>query len=286
MSTLCKALVAAGLSLVSIQAVAQTTTVVNGYATRPDYQRYQTTGAPNGFTMPSVSLQRPPAYGTNQTYPTTMPQVGTTPGAVPGAQNSQSSNIAPAAPENPRSLDTGRVKSDSTKDAASQAPATSVTATGRTAAVKYTAGQIITGKAKVFDGHSLLIGDDAVRLDGADAPGAVQTCTSASGTAWRCGETAYRRLSELTADRKVICRVTEQVGEGAAAICSASGVTDIAAILVREGLAVPNGHDKGRYGGDSNAARAGKSGMWGGSFTLPSKWRAANTATVRQTAVR
>jgi endonuclease YncB( thermonuclease family) len=282
MSTIHKAIVVAGLSLMSGDALAQTTTVTNGYVTRPDYQRYQTTGAPNGFVMPSVGLQRP-TTGSIQPFNPIMPQTSAT-----ASRPATAPSTAPVAavPENPRAMETGRVKSDSMKDAASQAAATSVVGTGRTTAVKYTAGQLISGKAKVFDGHSLLIGDDAVRLDGADAPGAVQTCTTSSGTAWRCGETAYRRLAELTADKKVNCRVTEQVGEGAAAICSASGVTDIASILVREGLAIPNGHDKGRYGGAVSAARTGKSGMWNGTFVLPSKWRADNSATFRQTAIR
>lgn len=280
MSTIRKALVVAGLSIASFPAIAQTTTVVNGYAVRPDYHRYQTTGMPNGFVMPHVNLQRPGIYNTNQPSNSPIPLSGVNPTA-----NVQNNNLSAAVePENPKALETGRVKTDSTKQITVQEPAASVAAT-KNSTIKYSPGQVISGKAKIFDGHSLLINGNAIRLDGADAPGAVQTCTSGTGTAWRCGEVAYRRLAELTTDRKVTCRVTEQVGDGAAAICSASGVSDLASVLVREGLAIPNGHDHGRYGAAVNSARSGKIGMWEGSFTLPSKWRAANSATVRQTVI-
>jgi len=282
MSTIRNVIVAAGLSLSSLPAFAQTTTVVNGYPVRPDYQRYSTTGAPNGFAIPNVGLQRPGTYNTNQPSNLLTPLSGSNPAA-----NVQNTPVpaTPVEPENPKALETGRVKTDSTKAVSIQEPAASVAAVSKSSSVKYTPGQVISGKAKVFDGHSLLIDGNAIRLDGADAPGAVQTCTSGSGTAWRCGEAAYRRLVELTADHKIICRVTEQVGDGAAAICATTGVSDLAAVLVRDGLAVPNGHDHGRYGAAVNAARAGKTGMWEGSFTLPSKWRAANSATARQTVI-
>lgn len=276
MSIFSKTTIAAGLMLASCGAMAQTTTVVNGYVPRPDYQRYPTTGAPNGFVMPSVGLMQQGNY--NRPNGTVSPTI--LPGMVGNPAN-RTTAVVPTPPEDPKVLETGRVKSDSTKEAVHQEPATSVAATSNAPAKRYSAGDVISGKAKIFDGHSLLIDGNAVRLDGADAPGAVQTCTSATGTAWRCGESAYRRLAELTIDRKVTCRVMEQVGTGAAAICSVTGVPDIAAILVREGLAVPNGHDAGRYGGAMNLARTGKIGMWSGSFTLPSKWRSANSGSTR-----
>ena len=52
-----------------------------------------------------------------------------------------------------------------------------------------------------------------------------------------------------------------------------AGETDVAAALVREGLALAYRQYSAFYDKEENAARINKAGMWGGSFTKPWAWR-------------
>ena len=137
-------------------------------------------------------------------------------------------------------------------------------------------GTVVTGKAKVLDGQNLVVNGLPLRLDGAEAPGAAQVCMTRTGTPWECGRRARARLATLADGRKVTCVTTQPIGQGAAAICGGNGVRDLAERLVWEGLAVANGHDRGRYAEMQSSARASGRGVWIGSFVLPWKWRAAN----------
>lgn len=250
-------------------------------STVPAYTQYSTTGQPSGsFTLPSVPLQRRSTL--QQAYPPQQRNIfnPTTQSTQQGSSDAaaQRPNITPSAPENPNALATGRsiTAQDQAKEQSASTGQVGTLKTTSTSpgAPTYTAGMIVTGKAKVYDGHSLLVDGVPVRLDGADAPGLLQTCQTTAGMAWRCGEQAYRRLKDLVEGRKIVCRVTAQIGTGAAAICSETTVGDVAKMMVAEGLAVPNGHDSGRYAGTANAARTARAGMWVGSFEAPWKWRA------------
>jgi len=231
-----------------------------GYTT-PDYGQYRGTGVPSGsFTLPTVGLQRrdvpprPPADQLPTFKATTQP--------------------LPVEPAKDASPTVGKVKTVSEPPKSQSASSGAAAVPPAAQPQRYPKGMIITGLGKAYDGHSLVVDGHAVRLDGADAPGLVQTCQTHDSVAWRCGESAYRRLSSLVDGRKVTCRVEEQVGEGAAAVCSVQGIRDVAETMVREGLAVPNGHDEGRYAAPVQAARNSRSGMWVGSFQAPWLWRA------------
>nr|WP_250807261.1 thermonuclease family protein [Neorhizobium tomejilense] len=154
-------------------------------------------------------------------------------------------------------------------------PAASTTPSAKTEN-KYRAGMMLYGDAKAYDGHSLLVGGNPVRLNGIEAPGMKQLCYTAQGTAWRCGLKAYERLAALVNGKKVRCVVNAPAGHGAAATCSASQTKDVASLLVAEGLAVPNRQSAGAYAGEVGRASATKSGMWIGGFTDPAKWRLQN----------
>lgn len=229
-----------------------------GTVERRDFATFNTTGTPTGYTLPRVPIQRRNAQPTPP-MPTVQPY------------RPMQAESPPPEPENPKSLETGKVKSEP-KDQSVPVAVQSL-APAQTPPAKYVKGMTVSGKAKAFDGHSLVVDGHAVRLDGADAPGLLQPCRAGAGATWRCGEDSYRRLASLVDGRKVTCRVEEQVGNGAAAICSVQGVRDLAEVMVREGFAIPNGHDEGRYSAAAAAARAGKVGMWVGSFESPSRWR-------------
>mgnify|MGYP001057567523 FL=1 len=237
---------------------------------QPAYPAFRTTGVPTGnFALPTVPLRALPKPEEPVFKATSLPLDQTVRDEAESATEPARSD--PTAP--------GRVITRSAPPASQNAPAAasmaiSPSASSQSSKVRYTAGLIISGKAKAYDGHSLVVDGHAIRLDGADAPGLLQICRTTAGVAWRCGEDAYRRLASLVDGKTVSCRVEQQVGEGAAAVCSMPGIKDVADLMVREGLAVPNGHDRGRYAGSADSARQARIGLWVGPFEAPWTWRA------------
>ena len=148
--------------------------------------------------------------------------------------------------------------------------------TQETSQRRYIEGQKLTGLGKTYDGHSITVDGNPVRLNGIEAPGRGQLCHTKSGTAWRCGKKAYERLAVLVDGKKVSCIVDSPAGTGAAATCSSSRVSDIGRLLVSEGLAIPNKHSKNVYRQEVRSANSMKKGIWVGSFKEPSKWRLQN----------
>lgn len=145
-----------------------------------------------------------------------------------------------------------------------------------TAESKYKAGMSLYGRARAYDGHSLLVDGHPVRLNGIEAPGLRQLCSTASRTSWRCGQKSFERLAALVGTGKVRCTVTAPAGHGAAATCSASQTKDIGALLVAEGLALPNRQSVGSYNAQALSAMKARRGLWMGPFTDPAKWRLEN----------
>lgn len=139
----------------------------------------------------------------------------------------------------------------------------------------YITGMILTGTAKVFDGHSFLIDNHPVRLNGVDAPGLKQICTSAGGAAWRCGEAARAFLKRLIDGKRITCLVDAPAGAGAAVTCSGKGITDVTRMVVNGGMAVINGHGL-KFADAQSYAQKHKTGLWVGNFTNPNEWRLKN----------
>jgi endonuclease YncB( thermonuclease family) len=139
----------------------------------------------------------------------------------------------------------------------------------------YSAGMMLTGKAKVFDGHSFLVENHPVRLNGVDAPGLKQICSSMGGATWRCGEASKAFLARLIDGKEVTCRVTAPAGDGAAVSCSGRGIADIALMIVDAGLVVVNRNGK-EYQSAQSFAQKKKAGLWTGNFTSPIEWRRNN----------
>ena len=217
---------------------------------------------PNGPTYGPFEGGKPPSVSLPAPAPQTVVKT-VAPGVSPEPEIATSSARAAA---------TGETAPDTTKPAVPK-PA-GPAAAARTPS--YAPGTRISGVAEVLDGHSMSIDGHAVRLHGAEAPGLLQTCQTASGTAWPCGKKAMERLTALAGGKKVDCTVTASAGTGAAALCAVRGIPDLGLFIVTEGFAVPNGHDKGNYSRAFEAARATKAGLWTGKFEAPWTWRRAN----------
>ena len=133
----------------------------------------------------------------------------------------------------------------------------------------------VAGYAGVIDGDTLVIGGRRIRILGMDAPELDQTCHEAAGETWPCGSHARQALAARLERQPVSCRVAGQDRYGRDLARCATGGTDLAAWLVREGWAVPAGDEQGRYRAAAREAEARGTGIWRGSFTRPADWRRA-----------
>jgi hypothetical protein len=120
-------------------------------------------------------------------------------------------------------------------------------------------------------------------LFGIDAPEWTQTCNK-NGRPWTCGEAAADHLSKLVSGRKVFCEKVDIDEHGrTVARCQAGGV-DLNRGMVVSGYATAYRHYSADYVSVEELAKAGKLGIWAGTFKVPSDYRRAEQALQRQAA--
>lgn len=134
-----------------------------------------------------------------------------------------------------------------------------------------------SGVAKIIDGDTLVVADRRIRLIGIDAPERKQKCV-ADGREWPCGAAAAAALDALIGGAMVECEIygTDRYRR-ALAVCFHEGA-DINAEIVRRGWALAWYPSAGAVPGPSYAdqeltAERNRSGIWRGTFTVPSDWR-------------
>lgn len=132
-----------------------------------------------------------------------------------------------------------------------------------------TQSETLAGRGRASDGDSMIIGHQRVRILGIDAPELDQTCATADGSSWPCGQVAKQRLSQLlrAPDFQCLSDARDKY-DRALATCEANG-DDIGAILVAEGLAVSYND----YPNEEARAHASRVGIWQGDFISPRNWR-------------
>lgn len=122
--------------------------------------------------------------------------------------------------------------------------------------------------APVFaDGDSINL-----RLDGADAFEARQTCTDAAGLKYPCGGLATEVLSALLQLGPLRCERTGWSYDRPVMRCTVE--LDVSCELVRQGWAVVDPRYSKRCQPQQDAAKLEKRGAWAGTFVSPSTWRA------------
>lgn len=134
------------------------------------------------------------------------------------------------------------------------------------------------GTIRVIDADTFDVGGVTVRLFGADAPEADQTCTTASGAPYPCGDWAAAEAAALFDGARATCETmdTDRYGRTVAR-CFADG-QDIAATLVSAGIALAYRDYSWDYDLAEKSAQVAGRGLWSGSFELPADWRAARAA--------
>jgi endonuclease YncB( thermonuclease family) len=112
----------------------------------------------------------------------------------------------------------------------------------------------------------------------------VDTCipgqrASLSRQPWPCGAVAVAWLVKATLNRWVACNTLRQEGDERLARCSSADHADIAADMLREGIAVAPPLSEGdptirAYVAAEAEARKGYRGIWASSFEMPWDFRA------------
>jgi endonuclease YncB( thermonuclease family) len=131
----------------------------------------------------------------------------------------------------------------------------------------------VTGIAAITDGDTIAIGPVRIRLHGIDAPEAGQTCGTADGGAWPCGDRATERLAELAEGKPVRCVARERDAYGRIiAVCTVSR-QELNAAMIREGFAWAFVRYSADYAGLEEEARAARIGIWQGPSEAPWDYR-------------
>lgn len=124
------------------------------------------------------------------------------------------------------------------------------------------------GAAIVNDGDSITLGSERIRMRGIDAPEYQQVCRK-DGADYPCGKLARQSLVRLIGGRPVSCSGWQRDRYGRLLGDCKAGSTDLNRAQVEAGWAVAFGDFETEEAG----ARAGKSGIWAGSFDEPQDWR-------------
>lgn len=129
----------------------------------------------------------------------------------------------------------------------------------------------------VVDGDSLSRDEQRIRLDGIDAPETTQTCLTASGQEYACGQRAGQYLNELIADSEVRCDCLPETDIYKRLICECFvDEISINSAMVQAGHAMTYRSEK--YLKEEQSAKQGKRGIWQGKFMRPALYRALERA--------
>ena len=133
----------------------------------------------------------------------------------------------------------------------------------------------LTGHATVIDGDTIELAGRRVDLHGIDAPETAQTCETARGASYRCGQAAAAALRERIGTADVSCEPRGSDARGrVSALCRVGG-EDLSAWMAAHGHALADRRRTQAYLQQERRAWATRRGLWAGTFEEPADWRQA-----------
>ncbi len=135
----------------------------------------------------------------------------------------------------------------------------------------------VTGKVRVIDGDTIMVGNEKTRLFGIDAPELDQTCTRADGKVWKCGAWVRAEVRRRYQNKIADCEVLDHDRYGRlVGRCWING-DDMGEKLVLDGLAFPYVKYTKDYVDAETRAKALGLGLHSGSYEAPSDYRKSKT---------
>ena len=141
--------------------------------------------------------------------------------------------------------------------------------------------KIISGKAKITDGDTIIINQSKIRLFGIDAPEKKQICKKNYfqflifnfKKNYKCGKLSALKLKNKIKDKEVKCFVNKKDKyKRYLGICYL-GKEDISKWLAKNGYALAYKKYSKKYLPDEQYAKNNKLGLWDGTFLRPEEWR-------------
>lgn len=130
----------------------------------------------------------------------------------------------------------------------------------------------------MLDGDTFRISGVVVRLHGIDAPERGQSCKTARGTAWACGDWVTQEVRKLFQGKRAICKTVAQDRYGRdVARCRVKG-RDAGQVLVQAGLAFAYRRYSMAYDLDEKAAFVRGIGLHGSQVENPAAYRRSHAA--------
>lgn len=130
------------------------------------------------------------------------------------------------------------------------------------------AGEKVSGPAKVVDGDTLIVAGKVVGLYGVAAPGLKETCLNAKGRTYECGRVSAHALEHHIRQASLTCELREtDAYKRALAVCRLRQ-EDLGAWMVGLGHAVADRRAQA-YVRNETPAWGKRIGLWAGAFEDP-----------------
>lgn len=142
----------------------------------------------------------------------------------------------------------------------------------------------LRGRAKALTGDTLSIANRIFQLADIEAPERDQTCKTANGRKWRCGEAARSALVRLVGRNTITCTIDNIEANGIATGHCTKGDRDIATQLVRAGNVFAETGFFARLSSVEDEARENRRGLWQGKAERPDMFRAAAWESAKENA--
>ena len=149
----------------------------------------------------------------------------------------------------------------------------------------------ITGVPVISDGDTLKIWNQAIRLEGIDAPETAQTCTKKDGTVWKCGEASANYLQKITRGKEISCQGTKTDHyDRLLATCFIEQM-NLNQHLIEQGWAVAYIEYSDTYIRQEREAQQLNKGIWDTNFIRPAafrsgKWQQADTVSAGECVIK
>ncbi len=149
-------------------------------------------------------------------------------------------------------------------------------------ALAFFSGPAFANTVHIVDGDTLDVDGTRYRINGIDAPEAVQKCKTERGRDWACGTAATNALYDLTKGKTVRCKTLAVDKYGRDIGRCFADKTDIAQAMVAQGMAWAFLRYTDEYEATQNSAKSAKRGIWRGKSQPAWAFRAAKWDTATQ----